>query len=59
MKEQLDCAGRTDFYDDVGVVRDVMQNHLTELLVLVAMDLPINSGNITELLQNKIHVCIV
>ena len=32
--------GRLDFYNQYGVIRDVMQNHLTELLTLVAMDLP-------------------
>jgi hexose-6-phosphate dehydrogenase len=34
--------GRLDFYDQTGVLRDVMQNHLTELVALVAMELPFN-----------------
>jgi len=33
-----------------------MQNHLTEMLALVAMDLPSNSGNISEILQSKVRV---
>ena len=35
MKEKEDCAGRTKFYDEYGVVRDVHQNHLTEVMALV------------------------
>ncbi len=35
------------------MVRDVMQNHLTEMLLLVAMELPQNSGNISEVLACK------
>ena len=48
--------GRIGFYDDVGVVRDVMQNHLTEMTSLIAMELPENSGNISEIQGNKLSV---
>ena len=40
MKEQENCAERTEFYNSYGVIRDVMQNHLTEILALVCMELP-------------------
>lgn len=40
MMEEEDCAGRTGFYDEYGIVRDVLQNHLTEMVALVAMELP-------------------
>jgi len=50
------AAGRTSFYDDVGVIRDVMQNHMTEMLSLIAMELPEDSGNIKSLLLNKVRV---
>lgn len=33
MKEKEDCEGRTGFYDTYGVIRDVHQNHLTQVLV--------------------------
>ena len=33
MKERLDVKGRSKFYDSYGVIRDVLQNHLTEILV--------------------------
>ena len=33
-----------------------MQNHLTELLALVAMELPESSGNISDILQSKLRL---
>lgn len=53
LKERNDCKGRTNFYDHYGVIRDVMQNHMTELLVMVAMEMPNNRGNRTSVMQNK------
>lgn len=50
------CVGRTDFYNDVGVIRDVMQNHMTEMLTLIASDLPADSGNISSLIESKLRV---
>ena len=38
-KEALTAAGRTGYYDRYGVVRDMMQNHLTQVLTLIATDL--------------------
>tara|TARA_B100000795_G_C22778262_1_gene431051 strand:- start:146 stop:1771 length:1626 start_codon:yes stop_codon:yes gene_type:complete len=39
MKEETDCAGRAGYYDDYGVVRDLHQNHLSEMMALAMMDL--------------------
>ena len=39
IKEKVDCSGRTKFYNQYGVIRDVFQNHLTEMLTLVTMEL--------------------
>jgi hexose-6-phosphate dehydrogenase len=39
MKEKTDCAGRAGYYDDYGVVRDLHQNHLSEMMALAMMDL--------------------
>jgi len=50
------AAGRTAFYDEVGVIGDVMQSHMTEMLALVAMELSEDSGNIKSLLLNKVRV---
>jgi hexose-6-phosphate dehydrogenase len=38
MVETEDCKGRTSFYDEVGVIRDTMQNHLMMMLSLLTMD---------------------
>ena len=56
LKERNDCQGRTAFYDHYGVVRDVMQNHMTELLVLVSMEMPDNLDNQTSIQENKVRL---
>ena len=38
--EQIGIAGRGEFYDNVGALRDVVQNHLMQLLALTTMELP-------------------
>jgi glucose-6-phosphate 1-dehydrogenase len=38
--ETLGVAGRAGYFDRYGIVRDVMQNHLMQILSLVAMDRP-------------------
>ncbi|XP_033639141.1 GDH/6PGL endoplasmic bifunctional protein-like [Asterias rubens] len=56
MKEKIDSKGRLEFYDEYGVIRDVMQNHLTEIFTLVAMELPRNITSRAEFLDNKIRL---
>ena len=38
MAEDLDVANRGSFYDGVGAIRDVIENHLFQVLTLLAMD---------------------
>lgn len=40
MTEPMGVEGRGGFYEDAGVIRDVFQNHLLQLLALVAMEPP-------------------
>ncbi|SET52611.1 glucose-6-phosphate dehydrogenase [Hymenobacter actinosclerus] len=40
--EQLGVGERTGYYDNSGALRDMIQNHLLQLLCLVAMDPPVN-----------------
>ena len=40
MHETVDADARGAFYDGVGALRDVGQNHLLQLLALIAMDEP-------------------
>ncbi len=37
-KENLSVEGRAGYFDGYGIVRDVMQNHLLEILALTAME---------------------
>ena len=40
--EEVGVEGRVDFYDQTGVVRDMFQNHLLQVLAMVAMEPPIS-----------------
>ena len=39
-KEDLSLEGRGGYFDQYGIIRDVMQNHLLQILSLVAMERP-------------------
>jgi glucose-6-phosphate 1-dehydrogenase len=39
--ESAGAQGRAAYYDESGAVRDMLQNHLTQLLTLVAMEPPV------------------
>ena len=41
MAESFGVQGRGGFYDNVGAIRDVVQNHLLQVVALLAMDAPI------------------
>lgn len=56
LKETLDVKGRIAFYDQYGVIRDVLQNHLTEVMTLLTMRLPLNLSNSQEVLTNKLNI---
>ena len=38
--ETIGCDGRAQYYDTAGVVRDMLQNHMLQVLSLIAMDAP-------------------
>jgi glucose-6-phosphate 1-dehydrogenase len=40
MAEDFGVEGRGAFYEEVGAIRDVLQNHLLQVLALLAMDAP-------------------
>ena len=42
MAETLGVAGRGRFYEEAGAIRDVMQNHLMEILALLTLEPPVN-----------------
>jgi glucose-6-phosphate 1-dehydrogenase len=44
MAESFGVQGRGGFYDETGAIRDVLQNHLMQLLSNIAMEPPIGAG---------------
>ncbi|KAI8062231.1 glucose-6-phosphate dehydrogenase [Gongronella butleri] len=44
-KEPFGTEGRGGYFDDFGIIRDVMQNHLLQVLTLIAMERPISTDS--------------
>ncbi|XP_012773224.3 glucose-6-phosphate 1-dehydrogenase isoform X1 [Maylandia zebra] len=44
-KEPFGTQGRGGYFDDFGIIRDVMQNHLLQMLSLVAMEKPASTSS--------------
>ena len=44
MAEDFGIQGRGAFYEEVGTIRDVVQNHLLQVIALLAMDAPVGRG---------------
>ena len=42
MAEDIGVAGRAGYYDGIGAARDVIQNHLLQLMALTAMEEPVS-----------------
>lgn len=53
--ETLTVTGRAAFYDATGALRDMIQNHLLQLLALIAME-PFHSLNERTLRDRKVDV---
>lgn len=53
--ESLGLEGRGEYYDEAGAMRDMVQNHLLQLLAHVAMDMP-NSFNAQDVRAQRIQV---
>jgi glucose-6-phosphate 1-dehydrogenase len=45
MAEDFGVEDRGAFYDKVGALRDVVQNHLMQVLALIAMEAPVRPGH--------------
>ena len=43
MAEVIGVAGRGRFYEETGTVRDVIQNHLLQIVALLTMEPPVNT----------------
>ena len=53
--ETIGCEGRAQYYDTAGVVRDMLQNHMLQVLALIAMEAPCRM-NATEIRREKTKV---
>uniref|UniRef100_H3DBA1 Hexose-6-phosphate dehydrogenase/glucose 1-dehydrogenase n=1 Tax=Tetraodon nigroviridis TaxID=99883 RepID=H3DBA1_TETNG len=56
VKETLDVKGRISYYDQYGVIRDMLQNHMTEVMTLLTMRLPSSRDSSDEVLRNQLQV---
>lgn len=54
-KEPFGCYGRGGYFDQFGMMRDVMQNHLLQIMSLVAMERPVSS-NPEDIRDEKVKV---
>jgi len=43
MAETLGLEGRGRFYEEAGAIRDVVQNHLLQIVALLAMEVPVHA----------------
>jgi glucose-6-phosphate 1-dehydrogenase len=55
MAEDIGIGGRAGYYDGIGAARDVIQNHLIQLLALTAMEEPV-TFDARDLRAEKIKV---
>ena len=56
MAENFGIAGRGAFYDKTGAIRDVIQNHLLQILSNVAMEPPPGNQDTERLRDEKVKV---
>lgn len=56
MAEDFGIAGRGAFYDDVGAIRDVVQNHLFQVMSLLAVEPLTNSSTVQPLPEAQLDV---
>jgi len=55
MAENFGVEGRGRFYDEVGCIRDVIENHLLNIILLLAMEPPAGN-NADDLIDEKVQV---
>ena len=53
--ETIGCEGRSQYYETAGAVRDMLQNHILQVLALIAMEPP-SKLNARELRREKTKV---
>ena len=56
-KEPFGTQGRGSYFDEYGIIRDIMQNHLLQVLCLVAMEKP-QSTSPDDIRDEKLKVAL-
>ncbi len=56
VSEGLGVEGRGAFYEEAGATRDILQNHMLQLVALVAMEPPIDFFDADDLRNEKLRV---
>ena len=54
-KEPFGTEGRGGYFDEFGIIRDVMQNHLLQVLTLLAMERPVSFSS-EDIRDEKVRV---
>ncbi|KAK9449025.1 glucose-6-phosphate dehydrogenase [Limtongia smithiae] len=54
-KEKFGTEGRGGYFDTFGIIRDVMQNHLLQVLTMIAMERPV-SFSAEDIRDEKVRV---
>jgi glucose-6-phosphate 1-dehydrogenase len=55
MAEKMGMNGRGKFYEETGAIRDVMQNHLLQILAFLTLEPPVDAGG-ESLRDEKVKV---
>jgi len=53
--EKIGIEGRGGYYDETGIVRDMVQNHVMQVLALIAMESPV-AGYAESIQEQKLQV---
>jgi glucose-6-phosphate 1-dehydrogenase len=53
--EEIGIEGRGSYYEEAGVVRDMVQNHVMQVLALIAMEAPL-AGDAESVRDRKVEV---
>jgi len=56
MAERFGLEGRGAFYEQTGAIRDVVQNHMLQVLANVAMEPPVGNEDVEALRDEKVKV---
>ena len=56
MAERFGLEGRGAFYEQAGAIRDVVQNHMLQVLANVAMEPPVGTEDVEALRDEKVKV---